>query len=291
MARRRGKAAGIRLDPDDWVARPFLAFARALRAYHAHRVLHLERLEELLRRRRRVVLVGNHVLDILDPLMFVAVLLEECGCVPCFIGHENLVFGFPGLREVAMRHGMIPSRRMQEAAAALRRDGLLMLYPGSGSEAARRIYRQEPYRLKWAKRMGFLRLALENDAEVVFVAAVGIDEMYYQSSLEIPDALLRLTGSRRYKGSRFQFGLLGPHLLPAMFPLPVQITHVVSEPLDLGDRRAALRDRRTLARLHRRVWSECQDFLDAAVAARERDAPPLDRVVRGGQQVLQGWGL
>jgi len=287
---RRGDAPGIKLDPDDWMVRPFLAFARALRVYHGHRVLHLERLRALLRQRRRVVLVGNHVLDMLDPLLFVSVLLEECGCVPCFIGHENLVFGLPGLREVAMRHGMIPSRHMTEAAAALRRDGLLMLYPGSGSEAARRVYRDEPYRLKWSKRMGFLRLALENDAAVVFVAAVGIDEMYYQSSVEIPDVVLRLTGSQRYKGARFQFGLLGPHLLPALFPLPVQITHVLSAPIDLGDRAAARRDRRTLARLHRRVWEECQDFLDAAVAARERDASPIDRLVRGGQRVLQQLG-
>jgi hypothetical protein len=287
---RRGDAPGIKLDPDDWMVRPFLAFARALRAYHGHRVLHLERLRALLRQRRRVVLVGNHVLDMLDPLLFVSVLLEECGCVPCFIGHENLVFGLPGLREVAMRHGMIPSRRMTEAAAALRRDGLLMLYPGSGSEAARRVYRDEPYRLKWSKRMGFLRLALENDAALVFVAAVGIDEMYYQSSVEIPDVVLRLTGSQRYKGARFQFGLFGPHLLPALFPLPVQITHVLSAPIDLGDRAAARRDRRALARLHRRVWEECQDFLDQAVAAREHDASSIDRLVRGGQRVLQQLG-
>lgn len=288
---RPGKAPGIKLEPDDLVVRPFLAFARALRVYHQHRVLHLERLEMLIRRRRRVVLVGNHVLDILDALMFVSVLLEKCGCVPCFIGHENLIFGFPGLREVAMRHGMIPSRRMEEAAAALRRDGLLMLYPGSGSEAARRVYRDEPYQLKWGKRKGFLRLALENDADVIFVAAVGIDEMYYQSSLEIPEALLRLLGSQRYKGSRFQFGLFGPHLIPAMFPLPVQISHVLSEPLDLGDRQAALRDRRVLARLHRRVWRDCQDFLDDAVAARERHATPIDRAVRGGQRLLQELGV
>jgi hypothetical protein len=272
------------------VVRPFLAYANALRTYHSHQVLHLERLQSLIDRRRRIVLVGNHVLDMLDPLMLVSVLLEKCGCVPCFIGHENLVFGFPGLREIALRHGMIPSRRMEEAAAALRRDGMLMLYPGSGSEAARRVYRDEPYRLKWARRMGFLRLALENDADLVFVAAVGIDEMYYQSSMEVPVPLLRLMRSERYRGSRVQFGLFGPHVLPALFPLPVQITHVLSDPLDLGDREEALRDRRALSRLHRRVWRQCQQFLHDTVRAREHDAPLIDRAVRGGQRVLQRLG-
>jgi hypothetical protein len=289
MAARRG-APGIKLDPDDWVVKPFLSFAGALRRYHNHRVLHLERLGALLKRRRRVILVGNHVMDMLDPLMFVSVLLEKYGRVPCFIGHENLVFGFPGLREVAMRHGMIPSRQMEETERALKRDGLLMLYPGSGSEAARRVYRSEPYRLKWRNRKGFIRLALKYDAEVVFVAAVGIDEMYYQSSLEMPSFMLRWMNAERYQGMRFQFGMFGPHLFPALFPLPVQITHVISPPLDLGDRRAARRDGRALTRMHRRVWDQCQDFLDEAVGAREKDAPLLDRVVRGGERLLQDLG-
>jgi 1-acyl-sn-glycerol-3-phosphate acyltransferase len=283
--------SGVALDADDWVVRPMLWGARALRRYHAHRVLHLERLGALISRGRRVVLVGNHVLDIVDPLLFVAALLERYGCVPCFIGHENLVFGFPGLREIATRFGMIPSRHMNEASRALRRDGLLMLYPGSGSEAARRSYRDEPYRLKWEKRLGFLRLALRNDADVVFVAAVGIDEMYYQSRLAIPGPLLKLLGAERYRGSHVQFGLLGPHLLPGIFPLPVQITHVVSPPLDLGDRAAARRQPAALRRLHERLWAECQAFLDAAVERRERKAGWLDRAVRGSELALQRSGL
>jgi hypothetical protein len=283
--------SGIALDPNDWVVRPMLWWARAMRRYHRHRVVHLERLGALIGERRRVVLVGNHVLDIVDPLLFVSVLLERYHCVPCFIGHENLIFGFPGLREIATRYGMIPSRHLKETARALRRDGLLMLYPGSGSEAARRRYRDEPYRLKWENRFGFLRLALRYDAEVLFVAAIGIDEMYYQSSVAMPGPVLRLLGAERYRGARLQVGVLGPHLLPGVLPLPVQITHVVSPPLDLGDRRAARRSRAQLRRLHERVWQQCQTFLDAAVARREQAAPWLDRALRAGERALQRIGV
>jgi 1-acyl-sn-glycerol-3-phosphate acyltransferase len=283
--------AGIPVDRNDPIFKAFSLWAAAMARYHAHEVLHLERLGSLLRRGRRVVLVGNHVLDMLDPLLFTTALIERYGTVPCFIGHENLVFRFPGLGRLARSFGMIPSRRLAEASAALRRDRLLMLYPGSGSEAARRSYRDEPYRLKWENRLGFLRLALRNDAEVVFVAAVGIDEMYYQSNFEIPVWYLRLFGSERYRGSRFQFGLLGPHMLPGVFPLPVRITHVVSKPFDLGDRDAARRNPTVLHRLHARIWKGCQRFLDAAVAAREADAPLLDRTVRGGERLLQRMGL
>jgi hypothetical protein len=39
-----------------------------------------------------------------------------------------------------------------------------------------RSYRDEPYALKWQRRTGFLRVALEANADVVFVAAVGCNE-------------------------------------------------------------------------------------------------------------------
>ena len=119
-----------------------------------------------------------------------------------------------------------------------------MLYPGANREAAMRSYRDEPYRLKWNDRFGFLRLALETDADIVFVAALGSDELYYQSKLPTPRALLRFANAgddERYRGARLTFGLLGAHLIPGVMPLPVRITHFVSRPLDLGDRIAARR--------------------------------------------------
>jgi 1-acyl-sn-glycerol-3-phosphate acyltransferase len=282
---------GIPIARDDWVAAPFLAYARLFARYHRHRVLHLDRVGALLRAGRRVVLVGNHVLDALDPLLFTAAMLERLDRAPHFVGHENLIFGTPGLAWLARRYGMIPSRRMAETEAALEHDGILMLYPGSGSEAARRVYREEPYRLKWEGRLGFLKLALRHDAELLFVSGIGIDEMYYQSSFATPDFLLRLTHSERYAGARLQFGLAGPHVLPGFVPMPVRITHVVSEPLDLGDRAAARRSKHVLRALQARIWSECQALLDREIAHRGRNSDWLDRGVRGAESLLQRIGL
>ena len=95
----------------------------------------------------------------------------------------------------------------------------------------------------------------------------------------------------RYRGMPLHVGLLGLHLVPGLFPLPVRMTHVISEPLDLGDRDRARRDPRALADLHARVWSECQHFLDRAVARRARWADPLDDAVRGIERLLQRLGL
>jgi acyltransferase-like protein len=133
-----------------------------------------------------VLLVGNHALDVVDPLLLLATVFRKLHRTPRFIGHENGWFRVPVLRDISARFNVIPSRRPEEAVAALRRDGFFMLYPGSVREAGMRSYRDEPYRLRWEGRSGFLRLALDAEADVVFVAALGNDEAYYQSGL--PDA-------------------------------------------------------------------------------------------------------
>jgi hypothetical protein len=284
---------GIGADPDDAATRAFVAAARVLRGYHRHTVVGLDRLERLIEERRRVVIVGNHALEIVGALMFCATLFERIGRAPHFIGHENGWFRVPVLRDISAHFGVLPSRQLDRTIEAVREDGLLMLYPGANREAALRSYRDEPYRLKWEGRSGFLRVALEAEAEVVFVASVGADEAYYQSRLPTPRALLRLAnaGDDRYRGARLGFGLTGPHLIPGLFPLPVRIRHVVSEPLDLGDRERARRDPHAFDALHCDVGERCQKLLDLAVERREEDADLLDRTLRGGQRWLQRLGL
>jgi hypothetical protein len=73
--------------------------------------------------------------------------------------------------------------------------------------------------------------------------------------------------------------------------LPVQLTHLVSPPLMLGDRARARRDPDALAALHRSVCDACQSFLDHAVAERERTADVVDRTIRAGQGLLRGLGI
>jgi hypothetical protein len=290
---RRPPVRGAAIDGDDWLFQAFVVLADVLGRYHRHEVVHLGRLRRLLRSGRRVLLVGNHALDIVDPLLLLATVLRKLHRVPRFVGHEKGWFRVPFLRTVSARFHVVPSRRPEEAVAALRSDGFLMLYPGAIREAGMRRYRNEPYRLKWEGRTGFLRVALEADADVVFVAALGSEEAYYQSALSVPEALIRLVNgdSARYRGMPLRLGLLGVHLVPGMFPLPARLTHVVSRPLDLGDRDLARRDPQAFADLHARVWSDCQRFLDGVVADRTRYSDRLDRAVRGTERLLQGIGV
>jgi 1-acyl-sn-glycerol-3-phosphate acyltransferase len=287
-------SSGVKVDRSDPALRSLLMVAAGLGLYHRHRVRHLERLGRLLETGRRVIVVSNHALDLVDPLLFVATVCERYGRIPHFIGHENFIFGIPVLRDFARRWYVLPARRPADTDAALRRDGFLMLFPGAGTEALTRDYRREPYRLKWEGRSGFLRLALKHDAEIVFVATVGNDDMYFQSRLPMPDAMLAAYNggdSERYRGARLQFGLVGPHILPAITPLPVQITHVVSRPLELGDRKAALADPEQFEALHRKVRARCQSALTRAVKRERARADVVDRGVRGLQSALHAVGM
>jgi hypothetical protein len=291
---RAGRVSGVPIDLEAWPTRLFFGLADALGRYHRHQVVNLVRLRRLLRSDRPVLLVGNHALDIVDPLLLLATIFRKLHRVPRFIGHQNGWFNVPVLREISARFQIIPSDHPEEAEAALRRDGFLMLYPGAIREAGMRSYRDEPYRLKWEGRTGFLRLALATDAEVVFVAALGSDEAYYQSVLPTPERLIGLINggdAARYRGMRLRFGLLGIHLVPGLLPFPVRLTHVIAKPLDLGDRERAQRAPEALAELHGRVWDDCQRFLDRVVANRARYTDALDRSIRDAERLLERIGL
>ena len=100
--------SGAPIDLEAWPTRVFLALADVLGRYHRHQVVNLERLRRLLRSDRPVLLVGNHALDIVDPLLLLATILRKLHRVPRFIGHQNGWFNVPVLREISARFQIIP---------------------------------------------------------------------------------------------------------------------------------------------------------------------------------------
>jgi 1-acyl-sn-glycerol-3-phosphate acyltransferase len=280
---------GMRVDLSSRLTRGFLKIAHGLQRYHRHSIVGLDRLERALDSGRRIILVGNHALSVVDPMLFTSRVFEDLGVVPRFIGHELGWFKTPIARKVSERYRVIPSADPKTTEAALLEDGFLMLFPGGATEAALRDYAREGYQLRWENRLGFLKLALEHDADILFIAAVGSEDAYYQSRLEFPKRFVRYIDKKagdRYAGARIPLGLLGPVL-----PLPVKITHVVSEPLDLGNRKRALATPGGMSQLHRRIWTECQAFLDRAVARERAHADLTDRATRKAERALHRLGF
>lgn len=280
-----------RFDPTHWANRMMLHAGDAFRAYHRHEVQGLAHLRDALATGRPVVLVGNHCMDVADPLMLNVAVYRELGRILRFIGHGNLFFTLPVLRTLAPIWGLIPNRHPDLADAVLHEERALMLYPGSGTEAILRSYRREPYRLKWFGKLGFVELAARHGALLLFVAGLGIDELYYQTDLPTPAALVRTTNAgddAYYRGARIQVGAAGVHLLPGVWPLPVRVTHVISPPLAL-DPALDPNDRAALERAQVAVWAACQRFLDRAVAARSSDA--VDAMCRRAIALLHRLGV
>jgi 1-acyl-sn-glycerol-3-phosphate acyltransferase len=279
------------VEASHWANLVMQGFGGALRLYHRHQVDGLAHLTDALAARRPVILVGNHCLDLVDPLMLTVAVYRETGRVLRFVAHGNFFFSIPGLRTLAPIWGLIPNRHVELADAALRDEGALMLYPGSGTEAILRSYRHEPYRLKWDGKHGFVRLAARHHAAILFVAGIGIDEMYYQTDVVMPASVVRYGNAgdaEYYEGARMQIGAAGVHLLPGVLPLPVRISHVISPPLAF-DPALDADDPDAVAHAQIRLWAEAQAFLDAAVMARASD--PLDRGLRGAMRWLQSLGV
>jgi len=208
-----------------------------------------------------------------------------------FIAHGNLFFTLPVLRTLAPIWGLIPNRHVELADAALTEAGALMLYPGSGTEAILRSYRREPYRLKWDGKLGFVQLAARHRATILFVAGLGIDEMYYQTDVRMPASAIRYGNAGDadyYRGARLQIGAAGIHVLPGVLPLPVRVTHVISPPLTT-DPGLDPDDPDAVAHAHVALWAESQAFLDAAVVARDSDL--VDRGLRSAMSWLQRLGV
>lgn len=275
------------------VNRAIVRIGDALRLYHRHQLRGLEHLDAALASGRPVVLLGNHCLDLVDPLMLTVAIYHARGRVLRFIGHGNIFFTVPILRSLARAWGIIPNRHMALADQVLREERVLMLYPGSGTEAILRSYRREPYRLKWYGKLGFVELAARHGAAILFVAGLGIDELYYQTDLPAPAALIRYSNAgddTYYRGARLQIGAAGVHLLPGIAPFPVKVTHTISPPLAF-DPPPDPRNRRHLEAAQLRLWSECQTFLDRCVGDRARDSDWLDGTCRAVMDGLRRIGL
>jgi 1-acyl-sn-glycerol-3-phosphate acyltransferase len=276
-----------------WTDRIASIVGEMLRRYHRHQAVGLAHLRAALDSRKPVLLVGNHSMDAIDPLMLRTAIHAALGRSVPFIGHELIFFRLPGLRSLMQAAGVIPSRDPELAERTLRDTGVLALYPGAGSEAALRLYRREPYRLKWYGRQGFVELALRTRATILFVAGIGIDELFFQTNRRIPSSLFRWvegTNLAEYRGMRLQLGPLGLHVLPTDPSFPVRVTHVISPPIHYDENIDPL-DRAGVEKTHVHVWASCQRFLDEAIASRDRHSDALDAACRRAMRLLEEIGL
>jgi 1-acyl-sn-glycerol-3-phosphate acyltransferase len=145
----------------------------------------------------------------------------------------------PGLR-TAKRHVGIIDPSEAACLEVLERGEQLLITPGGRREARPEA---RDYRLKWADRFGFARLALRTGAPVVPLAVVGGFDAY--------------PGWSRGKASFW---------LP--FPLPARFDVALGTPIAVAKSAEAAGDAEAVRRLHERAWRATQSLYDEIIAER-----------------------
>jgi 1-acyl-sn-glycerol-3-phosphate acyltransferase len=157
---------------------------------------------------------------------------------------ERLV---PGLKR-AKRHCGIVDPSESASLAVLDRGEQLLITPGGRREARPEA---RDYRLRWADRFGFARLALRTGVPIVPLAVVGGFEAY--------------PGWSRGKRSFW---------LP--IPLPARFDVTIGAPISTSDSGDRFDDMAAVRRLHQRAWRATQLLYDEVIAERrgEREHTP-----------------
>jgi 1-acyl-sn-glycerol-3-phosphate acyltransferase len=179
------------------------------------------------------ILVGNHSGGAYTPdaPIFAAAFLRHWGMDAPFrpLAH-NLLFSVPSLRSFMGRVGALPASP-ENAADALARGEILMVYPGGDYESQRPIF--ESKRVDFGGRKGFIRLALQQGVPVIPVVCHGANETVV--TLTRGEWLARVTGLSYVTRTKVlplrlsAFGIV-PAFIPHV-PLPSKITIEVGHPM------------------------------------------------------------
>lgn len=235
----------------------WLAFWRGMQRYHRYRVHGLEKLVS----KRAMLLVAYHGRPIAhDQCMLSVSLYDRLGYMVHGVTH-NAVTTNSLMTWVTEGLGFVTGDG-PEVEAAIRAGQHIAVQPGGIREGCRSF--RHRYELDWGERTGFIRLALRYGLPIVPLAARGVDDCYiglndgyrWGKRLGVPAGLPAWLG----------IGLGG--LWPAAFPLPVQITTYIGDPIELEDGGAIdPSDDDALLHAQRRVASAVRQLLATATSA------------------------
>lgn len=199
---------------DKTIINHVIPFVRALRAYHRHEVVGLESIPK----EGRVLLVVTHSLATYDIAMLFGAIEEKLGRIVRPLV-DRLFFRIPYVGKFAE---MVGGRQGSPEAAVdlLNQNEIVAVAPGGMREALRPS--RERYQIRWEKRYGFARIAMETQAPVILAACPKADDIYdlYESDLT------------RWFYDSFRIPVFFARGL-GLTPLPraVKIMHFLSEPI------------------------------------------------------------
>jgi 1-acyl-sn-glycerol-3-phosphate acyltransferase len=250
---------------EDVFSGSWLAFWRAMRAYHRYTVEGFEHIAE----KGPALIVGYHARGFAVDLCILSVEMKErLGYLPHAIFHDALgkLPVFPTLlRSIGGVTGDGPS--LEDAVS---RGEHLIVLPGGGREAFKPVCGGG--RVDWGDRTGYLRLALRLNLPIIPVVSGGADHLYvgFNDGYETGKKLGMPLRLPLWAG----FGPFG--IYPLSLPWPVQLRQIVGKRIALDAvGHVDPENRADVAALHRHVVMRMQALLNRANGASE--APVYER--------------
>lgn len=241
-----------------WTLRKFMNFdlalkllpiARALRAYHRHEVVGLDKIPTT----GPVIVATSHSLATYDISLLMAAVFDHCRRFPRSL-IDHTFYKFPYLGELMERAGCVVGT--QENARTLIEQGeMIYIAPGGMKESLRPS--TDKYRIIWDTRKGFARLSLETGSPIVLAACPRADDLY-----EVyPNPVTKWVYKNFHLPLAFARGIGVTPL-----PKPIKLYHALSEPIFPPK---ALQDpaarKRQLNRYHAKLAKRMQELMDEAL--------------------------
>lgn len=232
-----------RFGPTERVIDTVGPFLRVLKRYHRHEVVGLQHVP----REGAALLAVHHSLATYDAFLFGHTLMAETGRTITGLGDDKL-FSFPGLRRLSDAIGLLPASP-ENGRLLLEKGYLLGVAPGGMREALRPS--SERRTVRWARRKGFVRLAIEVGVPIVPVACPAADDLY----TVYENALTKLA----YKRLKVPVPIARGLGITAL-PRPVKLTTFVGEPIAVAQGDAS--DASHVDAVHRQVTEAIEGLLD-----------------------------
>ena len=146
-------------------------FAKPLKAYFTPQFFGISKIDK----GKPALFVTNHTIyGLTDGLLFGLELFRRTGIFlrPLV---DNLHFEIPVWRDWVPKVGFVRANK-ENCAALMQAEENVLVFPGGGRETCKR--KGEAYRLIWKDHVGFAKMAIQYDYDIIPVAQVGGDDAY-----------------------------------------------------------------------------------------------------------------
>ena len=216
-----------------------------------------------------VLFVGNHtLLGIWDASLMWFKLYKKRDIYTYSLG-DRIHFEIPYWRELAGSFGMVEGSR-ENCRQLMQDNQYILVFPGGAREAFKN--KGEAYQLIWKNRLGFVKMAVENQCTIVPFSAIGGEECYelVWDSKEIQNSPL---------GTLLKhFGVRNDLVVPLVkgvgltpLPKPQRFYYKFSKPITTGHLKGLEQDEEALNALKDSVKESVESGMKELLAFRDAD--------------------